>query len=190
MEITTSPHRPAPTPWRRLVVLVVVLAPVSLLVLLPVGLGLERYVMSGDSMDSGASGGISQGSVVFERQVPLSDLRVGDVITFDPPPAVRDDGLVTHRIVGIEAGGFRTRGDNQAARDPWVLRPEQPTLPRVVLTLPWVGYVYLVVLHPVTKALLAVATAVLLVLVAGEIRGRRGGPAPSAAGESRPERSV
>jgi len=190
MEITTSPHRPASTPWRRLVVLVVVLAPVSLLVLLPIGLGLERYVMSGDSMDSGSAGGISQGSVVFERQVPLSDLRVGDVITFDPPPAVRDDGLVTHRIVGVEAGGFRTRGDNETSADPWVLRPEQPTLPRVVYSIPWVGYLYLVVFHPVTKALLAVATALLLVLVAGEIRGRRGRPAPQAPGDDRGPGSV
>ena len=44
MEITTSPHRPASTPWGRLVALVVILAPVTALVLLPIGLGLQRWV--------------------------------------------------------------------------------------------------------------------------------------------------
>ncbi len=71
MEIETAPHRPAPTPWGRLLLFVVVFGPVTFLVLLPIGLGLERYVMTGDSM----SGAIGQGSIVFERVVPVSDLR-------------------------------------------------------------------------------------------------------------------
>lgn len=190
MEITTSPHRPASTPWGRLVALVVVLGPVSVLVLLPIGLGLDRYVMSGNSMDSGAEDGISQGSVVFERHVPVSDLRAGDVITFRPPASAGVDGLVTHRIVRITTDGIRTRGDNETARDPWVLRPQQPTLPRVVYTLPWVGYVYLVVLHPVTRVVLAGLTALLLVLVAGEIRRRRVHAAAPVEDHDGPERSV
>lgn len=190
MEITTSPHRPASTPWGRLVALLVILGPVSVLVLLPVGLGLDRYVMSGRSMDSGADGGIAQGSVVFERHVPVSDLRVGDVITFRPPAPAGVDGLVTHRIVRITPQGILTRGDNEAARDPWVLRPQQPTLPRVVYTLPWVGYVYLVVFHPVTRVALVGITALLLVLVAGEIRRRREYRAARLAEHDGPERSV
>src|SRR6201999_3525964 len=40
MEITTSPHRPASTPWGRLFAIVVILGPVTILVLLPIGLGL------------------------------------------------------------------------------------------------------------------------------------------------------
>lgn len=190
MEITTSPHRPASTPWGRLIALLVVLGPVSVLVLLPIGLGLDRYVMAGHSMDSGADGGIAQGSVVFERQVPVSDLRVGDVITYQPPAAAGVDGLVTHRIVRITTDGILTRGDNEAARDPWVLRPQQPTLPRVVYTLPWVGYVYLVVFHPLTRVALAGTTALLLVLVAGEIRRRRGHAAAPVGDHDGPERPV
>lgn len=173
MEITTSPHRPASTPWGRLLALVVVLGPVSILVLLPVGLGLERYVMSGDSMDTGAAGGIPQGSVVFEREVPVGDLRRGDVITFRPPASAGVDGLVTHRIVRISPRGIVTRGDAEPTRDPWLLVPREPTLPRVVYTLPWVGYLYLVIFHPITRVVLAAAVGLLVLLVVTEVRRRR-----------------
>lgn len=181
MEITTSPHRPASTPWGRLLALVVILAPVSILVLLPIGLGLDRYVMSGDSMDSGAAGGISQGSVVFGRPVPVGDLRVGDVITFRPPAAADADGFVTHRIVSIGPAGIRTRGDAEPVRDPWVLHPQDATLPRVVYTLPWVGYGYVVIFHPISRLLMAGSAVLLVLLITSEIRGRR--TAPAAVGE-------
>lgn len=190
MEITTSPHRPASTPWGRLLALVVIVAPVSILVLLPIGLGLERYVMSGDSMDSGAAGGISQGSVVFERAVPVGDLRVGDVITFRPPAGAGVDGLVTHRIVGIGTDGIRTRGDAEALRDPWVLHPEEPTLPRVVYTLPWIGYGYLVIFHPISRLLMAGSAVLLVLLITSEIRRRRGVAATGHDAPDQPEASV
>lgn len=172
MEITTSPHRPAPTPWGRLLVFVVILGPVTVLVLLPIGLGLQRYVMSGDSMQ----GGIDQGSVVFERVVPVSDLRVGDVITFAAPPSSATDGMVTHRIVSIGPDGIRTRGDANPTPDPWTLRPKQSTVPRVVFVLPWVGYAYLVILHPQTWVVLLASLAVLGTLLSSELVRRRRSP--------------
>src|SRR6478735_9972746 len=89
MEIETAPSPPAPTPWGRLLLFVVLFGPVTLLVLLPIGLGLERYVMTGSSM----AGGIDRGSIAFERVVPVSDLRVGDVITFaEPDPGAGESG--------------------------------------------------------------------------------------------------
>ena len=112
MEIETAPRHPAPTPWGRLLLSVVLFGPVTLLVLLPIGLGLERYVMTGSSME----GGIDRGSIAFERVVPVSDLRVGDVITYAHPGAGADqDAMVTHRIVSIRAEGIRTQGDAEAA---------------------------------------------------------------------------
>jgi signal peptidase I len=175
MEITTSPHRPAPTPWGRLLVFAVILGPVTVLVLLPLGLGLQRYVMSGHSM----SGSIDRGSVVFERVVPVSDLRVGDVITYEPPESAEHDGMITHRIVSIGPEGIRTRGDANATPDPWTLRPHHPTVPRVVFTLPWVGYAYLLILHPHTWVLLISSLAVLGALLSSELVRRRRAPAPT-----------
>lgn len=172
MEITPSPHRPAPTPWGRLLALVIVIGPVSILVLLPIGLGLERYVMSGDSMDAGDHG-ISPGTVLFERSVPISDVRVGDVITYRPPPSSNVDGMVTHRVVAIRSGAIITRGDAEPERDPWVLRGEPPTVSRVDFTLPLVGYAYLLVADPGVWALVVISAAMLALLLSGELRRRR-----------------
>lgn len=171
MEIETAPHRPPATPWGRLLLLVVVLGPVMMLVLLPIGLGLQRYVMTGDSM----SGSIGRGSIVFERTVPVSDLRPGDVITYRSPPGADGHGMVTHRIVAIGPDGIVTKADAHAAPDPWTLRPEGPTLPRVVFTVPWIGWAYIVLFHP-QGWLLTVGSAVVLVLLLSRRWGRRRRP--------------
>ena len=110
MEIVTSPWPPAPSRWSRLLAVLGVFAPVTLLALLPIGLGLERYVVTGDEM----APAIERGSVLLERDVPVSDLRVGDVITFAPPPSTGRPGPVTRRIVAIEAGRACTPGPTPA----------------------------------------------------------------------------
>ena len=170
MEITTSPPRPAPTPWGRLVALVVVLAPVTILVLLPIGLGLQRYVITGHSMDGERPGGLARGTVVFERPVPVSDLRPGDVITYRPPASADVDGLVTHRIVDVSPSGIRTQGDAQAEPDPWLLQPEGPVVPRVVLAIPLVGYAYLALADPLLWLLVAGAVGLVLLAVTSAVR--------------------
>ena len=83
MEIAPVPHRSTRPEWRRLAIGLVVLVPVVLLVLLPAVLGFERYVVTDRAMD----GSVSRGSVVLAREVPPTDLRVGDVISFRPPAA-------------------------------------------------------------------------------------------------------
>ena len=85
----------------------------------PALLGYERYVIVSGSM----SGTYDRGSLVFDEVVPVADLRVGDVITYRPPPGAGPTGLVTHRIAAIrrdERGGrvFRTRGDANPTVDP------------------------------------------------------------------------
>ena len=175
MEITTSPHRPASTPWGRLVALVVILAPVTALVLLPIGLGLQRYVVTGHSMAGDGPGAIGRGTVVFERSVPVSDLRPGDVITYRPPPSADVDGLVTHRIVDIGPQGIRTQGDARPEPDPWLLDPDGPVVPRVAFTLPYVGYAYLALADPLLWLLLAGGVGLVMLTVTSA--GRRPRPA-------------
>ena len=46
--------------------------------LLPALFGLQRYVITGGSME----GSISRGSIVFDEPVPVEELEVGDVITY------------------------------------------------------------------------------------------------------------
>lgn len=183
MEITTAPHRPASTPWGRLLVLVVILGPVTVLVLLPIGLGLQRYVMTGDSMDGDRADSIPRGSVVFERLVPVDDLRVGDVITYRPPESAGVDRIVTHRIVAVDDDGIGTQGDGRTTPDPWRLHLDTTVVPRVVFSVPWVGYAYLVLADPFLWLLLVGALGCLGMLVtSGVRRSRRGTAAPVGVG--------
>ena len=67
--------------------------------------------------------GIEPGDVVVSVPVKPADVRVGDVITYESP--VGDQGSVTRRVVSVghdSAGrvGIVTKGDADAAVDPWV----------------------------------------------------------------------
>jgi signal peptidase len=146
----------------------VAVGPLVALVLLPVGLGLQRYVMDSDSM----GGAMPRGSLLLERVVPVSDLEVGDVITFDAPSGTPAAGRVTHRIVSIEPQGIRTRGDDRPADDPWVLRPDGPALPRVVLDVPLVGWAYLL-FSGVQGWLLALGSAFVLAFLSRRAERRK-----------------
>jgi signal peptidase len=105
--------------------------------LVPAALGLERYVITGGSM----SGTYDRGSVVLDEVVPVSELHPGDVVTFQPP---KQSGLVTHRIVAVTRirgeRVFRTKGDANPTADPWRIKPTEGRLPRVVASVPYVGY--------------------------------------------------
>jgi signal peptidase len=125
--------------------------------LLPALLGYERYVITSGSM----TGSYDRGSIVFAKPVPVADLRVGDVITYDPPAEAGPEGLITHRIASIEldpAGRpvFRTQGDANPGPDPWTFTLDQPTQARVDFHLPYVGF-----------ALAALADRTLRMLVIG-----------------------
>ncbi len=119
-------------------VLTLLAAGLALVMLVPPLAGCERYVITGDSM----GGAIERGSVALARPVAVDDLRVGDVITYTPP---HGGGKVTHRIVwaGRGAGGaraFRTKGDANAAADPWRFELDGRTQAKVVADIPYVGY--------------------------------------------------
>ena len=111
------------------------------LMILPGLFGYERYVITSGSM----TGTYDRGSVVFADVVPVSDLRVGDVITYTPPQGSGPDGLVTHRIVSIGRDQFgrplfQTKGDANETADPWTFTLDEPTQARAVFDVPYVGY--------------------------------------------------
>jgi signal peptidase len=93
-------------------------------------------------------------SVIFVKEVDPGDVRVGDIITFDPPGPT---GRVTHRVIARERAGahwyFRTKGDANPAPDDWrrgLAHPERyradvsfgagPAV-RHVATIPYVGWI-------------------------------------------------
>jgi signal peptidase len=122
-------------------ILLVCLA-LAALMLAPALLGYERYVITGDSM----SGTYDRGSILYGREVPVEQLAVGDVITYEPPPRAGSDGLITHRIVSIRrAHGeriFRTAGDANAKPDPWRFSLDEPTQARASFAVPLAGYTF------------------------------------------------
>ncbi len=48
-------------------------------------------------------------------------IAIGDVVVFRHPEGKQK---IIHRVVACHSGGFRTRGDNNARPDPWLLTPE------------------------------------------------------------------
>ncbi len=111
--------------------------------LMPSLLGYHRYVITGDSM----SGTHDRGSVLYATEVPVTDLREGDVITYEPPAESAREGFVTHRIVAVRETRsgkrvFRTKGDANQSADPWRFILDQPTQARAVFSIPYLGYAY------------------------------------------------
>ena len=135
--------------------------------LLPSVFGYERYVITGGSM----SGTFERGSVAFEKQVPVTELRRGDVITYLPPADSGVTDLVTHRITSIkpaEGGGllYRTQGDANPDPDPWRFELTEPTQPVVQHTVPMVGHALIALADRDTRMLLVGGPAALIALLA------------------------
>jgi signal peptidase len=124
------------------------------LMVVPSILGYQRYVIVSGSMEPT----IGTGSVVYDKPVPVPDLKVGDIITFVPPPEFDIEMPVTHRIheisttaPGTEVDGetvaagtlqFRTKGDANKDVDPWKMVLDKPEQARVEHHIEYLGYVY------------------------------------------------
>lgn len=133
------PVRPLPLRVLGWLVTLAVLA-VAATMLVPTLLGYGRYVLVSGSM----SGTYDTGSVVYTKNVPVSTLEVGDVITYAPPAGASPQPRVTHRIAArsVRDGRIvlRTKGDANAAPDPWTftLRDRQQAVVR--FGVPYAGY--------------------------------------------------
>ena len=121
------------------------------------------------------------GSLAVDRVVPASSVRVGDVITFNDP--YTKGRLVTHRVAQIvptkHGLAYRTKGDNNAARDPWAIKL-QDQVGRVAFDVPLAGYLLYFSHTRELRALLLIVFAV-SVLVAALHRIWRNEPAPAEA---------
>ncbi|GAT71790.1 signal peptidase I [Microbacterium sp. HM58-2] len=118
------------------------------------------------------SGTFERGALVFEKQVAVEDLRVGDVITYLPPEGSGVTELVTHRITSItepaEAGGprvLKTQGDANAGEDPWDFTLAGAVQPRVEGWIPEAGWVFIALSDPIVRMLaIGVPAAVIALL--------------------------
>lgn len=140
LEIALAPavpergHRPIRRVRAALGVVVGLLAfaGVALLVLLPLFTGATARTVLTGSMGSS----LPAGSLAFDRPVTPAELRVGDIATYREP----DGHLVTHRIVAVDHGRFRFRGDANPVPDPVPVRGNQ-IVGRVWFDVPALGAV-------------------------------------------------
>ncbi len=128
-------------------------AAVALFLLPPVA-GLDRYLIEGGSMEPT----IPKGSMAYERRVPVTRLRTGDVITFVRPGGRRP---ITHRIIAIDrsAGArpvLRTRGDANRTADLQPLRLDSAEQARLAFHVPLVGWPLMALQDPERRRLLLI----------------------------------
>ena len=83
------------------------------------------------------------GGVVVTEPVPMSTVRVGDVVVFHRPDQPHE--LMAHRIIALTPGPtgpiVQTKGDADRIPGPWKVSLRGPTAFRAVFSVPLVGYV-------------------------------------------------
>jgi len=178
------------------VIAAIVACVVAALMFVPGLLGFDRYVITGGSM----SGTFERGSLVVERQVPVSELRVGDIITYLPPAESGISELVTHRIVSVEPAPdgsgsrvFHTKGDANASADPWTFTLADTVQPRVEGWIPLVGWIFVALSAPGIRMLaIGVPAGIIALLFLRDLvrAGRRRDEDASAAVEPVPSLAV
>jgi signal peptidase I len=119
---------------------------------------------------------IHRGSLVFDETVPAAAISRGDVVTYVPPGLSRP---VTHRIVSRRhLDGrlvFRTKGDNNPIADPHPFAFNERTQARYAFSIPYLGYLFIVLADPSARLWLAVIPGILLALFAVARVWRQGG---------------
>lgn len=132
---------------------------------------------------------IAKGDLVIVRPIEAMDVAQQDVIVYEAPTP--GSPRIIHRVVQInDSGDGRsavTKGDNNAARDPWVVNLESTELWRSDITIPFAGHLLLLVENSNVR-LVATGLALLsvLALVVSQrhrfTRRTRPGREPQAAG--------
>jgi signal peptidase I len=108
---------------------------------------------------------IDPGDVAVVTPLAVSEVTEGMVITYHIP--VEDHRLVTHRVVSVEHGPdgsvtVQTKGDANAAVDPWTATLEGDTAYRVRAVIPELGHVLQALRAPVVSQLLTYGATALV----------------------------
>lgn len=84
---------------------------------------------------------IPKGAAVIVTPQSFADIRVGQIIVYDPPTA--GQSLLVHRVVEVIRSGdtvsVRTRGDHNNADDPWTAQLADPPVWKVTKVVPYAG---------------------------------------------------
>ena len=114
------------------------------------------------------SPGINPGDVVVSVKTPVSELRVGDVITYSIP--IDDHRIETHRVASIErddagATSVTTKGDANPGADPWTAVLSEDYVYTQAGVVPYLGDVIRALRQPLVQSVLLYGASALLVVV-------------------------
>jgi signal peptidase len=121
--------------WLGIGIIVVLILLVGFMFLGP-RFGWETHPVLSGSMEPA----LNVGGVIVTKPVKLEDVKIGDIITFQPEPGQK----VTHRVVDIiEQEGkpwFQTKGDANEEPDPNFVSSKGDKMAKVVFHLPYLGF--------------------------------------------------
>ncbi|MFE4197487.1 signal peptidase I [Paenarthrobacter sp. NPDC056912] len=110
---------------------------------------------------------INPGDVVVTVPTPITDIKVGDIITYHIP--VEDHRVETHRITEITAtadGGVavQTKGDANNGIDPWIATLQGKTVDKQIATIPHIGNAIRALREPIVMNTLMYGAPAILVI--------------------------
>jgi len=82
------------------------------------------------------------GALAVMLPIDAADVKVGDIIAFDPPWDSGSDVTVSHRVIGVLDNGqlrFDTKGDALEGSDPYYV-PGESVQGKVLFSIPYLGY--------------------------------------------------
>jgi signal peptidase len=150
------------------VVLTLILVAAALVFLfLAVGPRFLNYQTS-TMLTGSMSPGINPGDVVVSVRTPVSELKVGDVITYSIP--IDDHRIETHRVASIKrddagATSVTTKGDANAGPDPWTAVLSEDYVYTQSGLVPYLGHGIRALREPLAQSVLLYGASALFVVV-------------------------
>ena len=125
--------------WAGNIILGLLLCAVLFAFLVPTAFSGSLAIVRSSSMERA----MRAGALAVMLPVDTKDVKVGDIIAFDPPWDSNPDVTVSHRVIGVyyydEQTLFDTKGDATEDSDPEYV-PAQSVHGRVVFSIPYLGY--------------------------------------------------
>jgi len=124
--------------WAGNIILGLVLCFVLFAFLVPTAFSGSLAIVLSSSMEPA----MPAGALAVMLPVDAGDVKVGDIIVFDPPWDPNPDVTVSHRVIGVLHDGqilFDTKGDATEDSDPYYV-PAQSVHGKVVFSIPYLGY--------------------------------------------------
>ncbi len=122
--------------WVGNIILGLLLCAVLFAFLIPTAFSGSLAIVRSSSMEPA----MKAGALAVMLPIDAEDVKVGDIIAFDPP--WDPDVIVSHRVIGVrydEQVLFDTKGDATEDSDPYYV-PAQNVHGKVIFSIPYLGY--------------------------------------------------